>query len=915
VSLARFAEPFVGRAAELAALAEAYSQVSSGRSRIVCVEGPAGIGKTALVRAFLAAAAPPVVISASGDDAEAMLRWGVLAQLGRGASAPPGRPFRELGELAADADPVAAGHLLLDALGQLSSEVLTVLVVEDLHCVDHSSAAALRFALRRLSTERILSIVTMRLEGPAADEGWRRSLGDRGDHLRLGGLPVPEVAQLLAAHGAGASSQPMARRLWQHTRGNPLYARCLIEEHGPQVLTAATGPLPAPRSLATQLAAVVAACATGTQDLISAAAVLGERCPLALAASLADASSAADALGEAQAAGLLAESYHEGVRQMEFPDPMVRAAIYFGLSPARRVALHTSAARICAGAVALSHRVAATVGPDAALAAELAEAARAESAAGRDAVAADHLMNAANLSPEPALREDRLLSACGLWLRSGAVHEVASRRGLLESLAPSPRRDQIRGFLVHLEGRPDEARRAWRAAAGQPRASAAIDVQAAEAAAAGLASLALLDCDWQAALALGPAAPRVAGGLPLLIRSVALAMAGRSADARKLLGSVQRSAAQNRGRSHERLARGFVAAWSDELPEAKRDLEEIAGQPADFGGSLRPTAQWLLADVYYRMGSFDEAMAAAELARSMLLDTGRAQSPDVTAAHAVAAYSASARGDWADARDHATAAQERAAHAASSMERAAAAAARWSLAVALDDPQQMLAAASALEEATDAPELSVFPVGAAMAEALWRNKKLDEAAARLAIYEGRARQLSRVSALVSASRVRGLLEASRHDKRAALRAFDEAAPMAERLPQPLEVARFMAAHGAVLAWLGRRAAATSKTRDARNILEGIGARPYLRRADEQLRRLGRGPRQHPQAGGLTASESVVARLVASGLSNKQTAEELMVSVKAVEFHLANIYAKLGVSSRSQLAARRDSLAVVGPPLR
>lgn len=68
-------EPFVGRTAELGALVEAYAQASGGQSRIVCVEGPAGIGKTALVRAFLAAASA-LVVSASGDEAEVTLPWG-----------------------------------------------------------------------------------------------------------------------------------------------------------------------------------------------------------------------------------------------------------------------------------------------------------------------------------------------------------------------------------------------------------------------------------------------------------------------------------------------------------------------------------------------------------------------------------------------------------------------------------------------------------------------------------------------------------------------------------------------------------------------------------------------------------------------------------------------------------------------
>jgi hypothetical protein len=64
-----------------------------------------------------------------------------------------------------------------------------------------------------------------------------------------------------------------------------------------------------------------------------------------------------------------------------------------------------------------------------------------------------------------------------------------------------------------------------------------------------------------------------------------------------------------------------------------------------------------------------------------------------------------------------------------------------------------------------------------------------------------ARQLGRDSALVGACRVRRLPEADRHDTDAALQAFDEATPIAARFPQPLEAARFAAAHGLVLARL------------------------------------------------------------------------------------------------------------------
>jgi DNA-binding CsgD family transcriptional regulator len=58
----------------------------------------------------------------------------------------------------------------------------------------------------------------------------------------------------------------------------------------------------------------------------------------------------------------------------------------------------------------------------------------------------------------------------------------------------------------------------------------------------------------------------------------------------------------------------------------------------------------------------------------------------------------------------------------------------------------------------------------------------------------------------------------------------------------------------------------------------------------------------PALAGLTPAEQAVARLVAAGRSNRQTAAELYVSVKTVEFHLGHIFGKLGIRSRKDLAA-------------
>lgn len=138
---------------------------------------------------------------------------GVVSQLARGAPAGRCGPLRQLAELSPGADPLASGGLLLDAVGVLASGRPVVLVVEDLHWIDHPSAQALRFALRRLTGKRVLAVVTMRPEGPVqVDDGWRRLFDDRGQRLRLAGLGPADVAQLVSALGGRALSQAAARR-------------------------------------------------------------------------------------------------------------------------------------------------------------------------------------------------------------------------------------------------------------------------------------------------------------------------------------------------------------------------------------------------------------------------------------------------------------------------------------------------------------------------------------------------------------------------------------------------------------------------------------------------------------------------------------------------------------------------------
>ena len=102
---------------------------------------------------------------------------------------------------------------------------------------------------------------------------------------------------------------------------------------------------------------------------------------------------------------------------------------------------------------------------------------------------------------------------------------------------------------------------------------------------------------------------------------------------------------------------------------------------------------------------------------------------------------------------------------------------------------------------------------------------------------------------------------------------------------------------------GRRREARDPLRSGLELARICGAAPLATRAEEELRAAGASPRDVIRAGvdALTASERRVARMAAEGMSNKQIAQTLFVTVKTVETHLHRCYQKLDVTSRAQLA--------------
>jgi DNA-binding NarL/FixJ family response regulator len=176
---------------------------------------------------------------------------------------------------------------------------------------------------------------------------------------------------------------------------------------------------------------------------------------------------------------------------------------------------------------------------------------------------------------------------------------------------------------------------------------------------------------------------------------------------------------------------------------------------------------------------------------------------------------------------------------------------------------------------------------------------LDRAGRLLEAFEGRGRELDRSWAIATGARCRALLEMARGDLPRALDAVERGLTEYDRLDMPFDRARTLLVKGLVERRMRRRAHARRSLREAATEFERMGARLWAVRAKNELERVG--GRQPREAGELTDAEQRVALLAAEGLSNKEIAAKLFVTVHTVEVHLSHVYAKLGVGSRAKLA--------------
>ncbi|MBL7253210.1 helix-turn-helix transcriptional regulator [Paractinoplanes lichenicola] len=899
---------FVGRAGESDQLNACADEVRAGASRLAVVEGEAGIGKSSLVQTFSAALDDFTILRATADSSETDFPYGVILQLtGRVAH----DRFPLLTAPAADTSPHVIGGQLLLLLGELQEPGRPVaVIVDDLHWADRQSTQALGFVLRRLWSDRVLTVLATR---PVADESLDRLLRSSGRATRidLGGLARDDVARLAGAMLGGPVTAGLSERLHTYTGGHPLHVRTVLAEVPTEVLRdEGVQRWPVPRSLLVAINSQLDRLPAESRALLDALAVLDAQVPLASAGRLAGLPDPAHALGPALTAGLAVWSPNEPQSPVGLVHALHRDALYDALSPERRRLLHAGAAELVGTAASWAHRVAAASTTDAALAAELEESGLAEAAIGRNAVAATRLRWASALSAGRDDRERRLLTSCAQFLLTLRADAALPLRPQVEDCAPGPLRSCVLGIMDMMTGRIPTAEAHLKEAREVPGAGwvAALAglflAQITIASGRGADTVEIA----QRTLALGDLDPATTDLTRALVATGRMWHLGPRA-ALDDLTHLPEASVDVRDDNLDTLAtRGVMRLFLGHLPGARADLRTVALRDQQGASSrLGPATLALQSVVHYLAGEWDESASAADRARAV------AVSQDQLAFDAAGRFASvcvdAGRGDWESARTRldelsgivqsfgsppdivysslaaATVAQARADHAA--VHRAL---------------QPLLGDTGLRYKPFRLWQQSL------LVEALTGAGRLDEAEAVLHDLRdehdgGYLRDVvARLTGQIAELRNRPRDAGEAYRRALAVEVDGDTAPLYRGLLEH--------SYGKLLLATGsgsRRDAATWLTRAHRRF-STLRAEPFRQRCEQDLAAAGLTAAASNPGRPLTLTERElsVAHVIAQGRTNQEAAAELYVSQKTVEYHLSRIYAKLGISSRRLLAdALRD----------
>jgi DNA-binding NarL/FixJ family response regulator len=895
---------FVNRVAELSALAEEAQRACRGDPRIVHLSGPAGMGKSALIEAFLAGHPGLARVTVAGAEHEAGVHLGVADTLLRALAARvrQGDPAT----VPESTNPLARGAALLEYLTRTRRDHATLaVVVDELDWVDQASMVAFAFAFRRLNSERMLAILIGRADPLPGSPLGRIVNGTRGRRIGVDGLGLAAVKEMADRLMSRPVSTAEARSLRAHTGGNPLYLQALLAEL-PAHDAIDERQLPAPKSFAEAALAPLVRSAEDSRRLVSAAAVFGIEARLADAAWVADVDRPVEA-AEAAPASLVRLTEGAFGWTLRFTHPLNRAAVYHDLPASERARLHSLAATRTAGRPALWHRVRAAVQPDPALAADLTAAAAHEAAAGKFDTAADDLAAAAHVHADAAARQRLLLEAADHRLWAGDPGGAEALLGTFDGV-PGARWQYVRGHLAAVAGRFP---------VGQAVLEAAWNCLGPEdddlrgPIASLLAQVCILrggggvSAEW-AARAL-QVLPR---GHPLYsvthgYLAIALWISGRPGEAMAAVAALPSDPASVSARDAALLSvRGLLRVWDDDLAGGRADC----AQAISLGKAFGVPDYVYLAEAEYRAGDWDAAVAHSDVAVCLAQDTDQ---PWFGAfAHSLAALVPAARGQWHKAEEHAAEAAAYAARLGDTAGRTFAANAAVHVAFTRQDWPGVVAAATPLFGLTYKDgvfEPGVSPWRERYQEALIAVGRHDEACRDVAEWLELAVARDRRSVLARLARPRAALAQARGDAHLARRLLADGVEHAMTACGPFDQALLHDAMGRLLRRQGERRQACDHLQEALARYGQLGAVPFHERCAAELTECGlhpirRGAELAAALPRLTAREQTVAGLAIRGLTNREIAAELVVSVKTVEHHLGAVFAKLGVSNRTQLVA-------------
>ena len=891
----------IGRDREVALIDAVLARARSSSAALLFVGG-AGLGKSTLLdlAASKATGSGFRVLRAAGVEAELELAFAGLHQLLRPAMAELERlPTRQAAALRcafgigqeSTPDRFLIGLATLTLLAQFADQPL-LLVLDDVHWLDRGSLEALAFAVRRFSAEPIAVVIASRAEDVV------RPFGEAPQRMVLEPLGDEAARQLLAAQGRSMKSL-LRDRVLADAAGNPLALIELAWALGGDKMRAEAAPTNSsvPRTRLEQVFGDrLAGLPESTRRFVTVAASadgseLGPIVAAATALGLGE-----DAMRPAERAELISVSGDE----LHFRHPLVRSIAYGGAPVSERRAAHLSLAEVLAADPDRRswHLASAAAEPDESVASGL--EATAERFRGRAgfAAAARALERAAELSPEPAEQARRLVLAAEMAFAAGRGSWVEELTIRLDAVTDDPQlRARAAISLAYVQSLAGRGTRV------DVLSIPTLEALMREAPAVGIgmlvvaAGLGFLDGKPE----LGAAAERlvrlVPGSGDEPWRLYIMAASDPARNAREIMPAVRRLVVQP-PEEPQLLKLAAHVPWFIDQPMAAEHLELVAIDDMRAHGEVGALSTFLVTlgfSLAWRGRWLDARTLAAE-AIQMADETD--QIKVVALGRALDGLVAAMQGNSAVTREQTQAAVD---------------ASDAGLVVAVATWARGLAALGARRLGDASDELrKMFTPGdrAAHFEARrWALADLVEAelhsarAGGLSSLVAELEQLAEAGASVRAQLVVRRAKALLAPDDRANGLFKAALEVDGGAEWPFELARTQLCYGTWLRRHRRIVAARPLLQLALETVSRLGAEPWIDHARAELRAAGitLAPRKADAVEQLSPQQRQIAALAAHGLTNREIASRLFLSPRTVGFHLHNIFPKLEVTHRAQLA--------------